>query len=181
MPGKVLWHVTMSLDGFIAGPDDAMDWVFEITDHSPMGDEVIATAGAILAGRRMHDGMPQPGAEPYGGAWSGPIFILTHRPGTDDPTVRFLSDDLPTAVATALAAAEGKNLVLFGASIARQCLQQGLVDEILIHLVPVLLGDGVRLFDVPDGERIYLERIGCAESGQITDLRFRPTQSARHS
>ncbi|MQA87688.1 MAG: hypothetical protein GEV03_24455 [Streptosporangiales bacterium] len=131
------------------GGHGALDWVFELTDHSSAGDEVIRTTGAILAGRRTYDGTRKPRHEPYGGAWSGPIFVLTHRPA-DDPTVT-----------------------------ARQCLQQGLVDEILIHLVPVLLGDGVRLFDVPDTERVRLERIGCAESGQLTDLRFRPTNPGR--
>jgi dihydrofolate reductase len=170
----------MSLDGFIAGPDDAMDWAFDFTDHSPAGDEVIATAGAILTGRRMYDKIPKPHPKPYGGAWSGPIFILTHRPA-EDPDYTFLTGDLPDAVATALAAAGGKNLVLFSASIARQCLQQGLVDEIIIHLVPILLGDGFRLFDNPGGEPLHLQRVACAESGQVTDLRFRPTKLRRTS
>jgi dihydrofolate reductase len=178
MAGKVVWHGTMSLDGFITGPNDAMDCVFEITDRSPAGDEVIRTTGAVLAGRRGYELGRQRGSKPYGGAWSGPIFVLTHRPA-NDPAVTFLTGDLPHAVATALAAAKGKNLVLFGASIARQCLQQGLVDEILIHLVPVLLGDGVRLFAGPDSEPIHLHRIECAESGQLTDLRFRPTHPGR--
>ena len=66
-----------------------------------------------------------------------------------------------------------KNLVLFGASIGRQCIEHGLVNERLIHLVPVLLGDGLRLFEEPGGEQVTLERLSLGMSGQLTDLRFR--------
>jgi hypothetical protein len=66
----------------------------------------------------------------------------------------------------------GKNIALFGASIGRQCVENGLADELLIHLVPVLLGDGLRLFDNPGGEPIRLEKLSLGESGQVTDLRF---------
>ena len=174
--GKVLWHVTMSLDGFITGPDDAMDWVFSYKGTTPAGNEVIRTTGAILAGRRMYDlGIGRGNAKPYGGAWTGPIFVLTHRPSPppDNPAVTFLSDGIEAAIATALAAAEGKNLVLFGATIPQQCLEHGLVDEIVVHLAPILLGDGIRLFGSPGAGRVSLERIGVAEAGQLTDLRFR--------
>jgi dihydrofolate reductase len=82
----------------------------------------------------------------YGGAWTGPQFVLTHRPPgrEEDPTVTFLSGDIRIAVTRARTAANGKNVVLIGASVARQCIDAGLVDEILVHLVPLLLGDGVR-------------------------------------
>jgi dihydrofolate reductase len=178
MMGKVLWHVTMSVDGFIAGPGDTMDWVFGYAGPSPMGQEVIDTTGAILAGRRMYDlGLTSlKGMEPYGGAWSGPVFVLTHRPpptGDDEPPVTFLSDGVEKAVRTGLDAAGGKNLVLFGGTVAHQALAQGLVDEIVIHLAPVLLGDGVRLVDGAWADRIDLDRVELAEHGQVTDLRFR--------
>jgi dihydrofolate reductase len=166
----------MSLDGFIAGPDDAMDWVFQYPGPSPVGVEVIETTGAILAGRRLYDlGVGQPGSKPYGGAWSGPVFVLTHRPpaAPHDPSVIFLSGGVRDAVATALEAAAGKNVVLFGASIPRQCLAEGLLDEIVVHLVPVLLGDGVRFFLSPDSAPFKLERLSVAAWGQVTDLRFR--------
>jgi dihydrofolate reductase len=70
-------------------------------------------------------------------------------------------------------AAEGKNVVIFGANVARQCLRAGLLDEIVIHLAPVLLGDGVRLYDSVGTDPIVLTRTALAATGQLTDLRFR--------
>src|SRR5262249_49122458 len=190
--GDVIWHVTMSLDGFIAGPNDAMDWVVKQwsdngvevqdirVDRSSVAEEVMQTTGAILAGRRWYDIATQrwDGVEGiYGGAWSGPVFVLTHHPprGEHHPVIRFISGDLADAVMTARRAAEGKNVVLFGATIPQQCLQSGLLDELVIHLVPVLLGDGVRLYEVPGGRPLGLRRTLAAQSGQITDLCFRVT------
>jgi dihydrofolate reductase len=177
MSGKVLYHVTMSLDGFIAGPGDNMDWVFNYQGPRPASaDEVIRTTGAIVAGRRLYDlGLRQRKAKPYGGAWSGPLFVLTHRPPTvmDDPTITFVSEGVGVAVARALEAAGGKNVVLFGATIPRECIEEGLLDEILVHVVPVLLGDGIRFFTSEGTRPIKLEKLDVAESGQLTDLRFR--------
>lgn len=173
MTGKVLWHVTMSLDGYIAGRGDSMDWMFGY--GSPQwAYDIVANIGAILAGRRGFDLFyGQPNGRPYGGGWSGPIFVLTHRPpDTEVEGVVFLSDDLPTAVAKGLAAANGKDLVLFGATIPRDCLVAGLVDEVIIHVAPVLLGGGVRLYD--GDETIKLEKVELVESGQLTDFRLRP-------
>jgi dihydrofolate reductase len=86
----------------------------------------------------------------FGGRWSGPQFILTHTPPTDetDSCYTFLAGDVRDAVATALATARGRDAVVLGASVVDQCLEAGLVDEILIHLVPEPLGDGVRQFGV---------------------------------
>jgi dihydrofolate reductase len=186
---SVIWHVTMSLDGFIAGRDDSMDWVVaqwsnggENTrdidvQRSAVADEVLQSAGAILGGRRWYDVAVRKfdGYEGiYGGQWTGPVFVLTHRPPDADhhPAVTFVSDDLSDAVATATAAAAGKDVIVFGANLAVQCLRAGLLDETVIHLVPVLLGDGVRLIDTPDLSPVALERTLVATSGQVTDLRF---------
>jgi dihydrofolate reductase len=168
----------MSLDGFITGPDDSMDWVFRYGTPSPLADEVMHKTGAILAGRRWYDvATSRHGGRGgiYGAAWTGPVFVLTHRPidPSDDPGITFLSGDVGDAVATALRAAEGKNLGIFGANVARQCLDAGLLDEIVVHLAPVLLGDGVRLYGGPGAGRVDLTRTSVAESGQLTDLRFR--------
>ena len=174
---KVIWHVTMSLDGFIAGPDHAMEWAFEQDWPSPMAENVKETTGAILAGRGWHDGADGKygGVDGiYGGAWSGPVFVLTHRPDEPprDPKATFLSDGLEDAVATAREAAREKNLEIFGANLAAQCLEAGLIDEIVIHLAPLLLGDGIRLYGAA-AKRVDLERVELAESRQLTDLRFR--------
>ena len=112
--GIVLWHVTMSLDGFIAGPDDAMDWVFEYAEPNLAVDEVIGTTGAILAGRRTYDvgrrDVGKPSGQAFGGAWTGPQFVLTHDvpDGSDDPSVTFLGGDITNAVNRALTGARGK-------------------------------------------------------------------------
>jgi dihydrofolate reductase len=100
------------------------------------------------------------------------MFLLSHRPlDPPDPDVTILSGDIGEAVATALAAAGGKDLEILGADVAGQCLQAGLVDEILVYLLPILLGDGVRFF--PTGFRaMNLEPISSKRSGDATMLRF---------
>jgi dihydrofolate reductase len=187
---SVVWHLTMSLDGFIAGPDDSMDWVvrewskdgtatsdIEVV-RSAMADDVLRSAGAILGGRRwydvaqrLHDGVDGI----YGGALRGPVFVLTHRQSDDGAheSVTFVSVPLADAVAMAREAAKGKNVVIFGANLARQCLRAGLLDEIVMHLAPVLLGDGVRLYDSVGTDPIVLTRTALAATGQLTDLRLR--------
>ena len=177
---KVLWHVTMSLDGFIAGPGDGMDWVLEslepAPEPNPVVEEVIQTTGAMLAGRRSYDVAAREDQGAYGGAWTGPQFVLTHEPPKEppeDPLITFLTGDVREAVATALAAAGGKNVVVAGADVARQCLEEGLVDEILVHIVPVLLGDGVRFYENAGAERVTLEPLTVARTGRLTNLRFR--------
>jgi dihydrofolate reductase len=172
---NVIWHITMSVDGFIAGPDDSMDWAFGHADGDALAEEARDETGAILAGRRWYDAAVAKYESTrgiYGGKWKGPVFVLTHRQA-EDPTVTFLYDGLEQAVATARASAGEKSLGIFGASIARQCLDAELLDEIVIHLAPVLLGGGVRLYGGPQAGRIDLERTVLAESGQLADLRFR--------
>jgi dihydrofolate reductase len=177
MARKVLWHVTMSLDGFIAGPGNAMDWAFGHGKPGPVAEEVIEATGAILAGRRGYDLGIRTGSRPkgiYGGRWTGPVFVLTHRlpDCSEDAKITFLSDSIENVLATARAA-EPTSLGIFGASIAGQCIERGLIDEIVIHLLPVLLGDGVRFYDAPGLGQIPMERTLRSEAGQITDLRFR--------
>ncbi|HZG94072.1 MAG TPA: dihydrofolate reductase family protein [Mycobacteriales bacterium] len=173
---KVIWHVAMSVDGFIAGPDDTMDWISEREDHSAVADDVMSSVGAILGGRRWYDVATERydgRAGIYGGAWSGPVFVLTHRPpeNPEDDEITFLTTGLQDAVAETVAAAGDKDIAIFGANVAQQCLEAGLIDEIVIHVVPVLLGDGVRL-NTSGGPRRELVRTHLGESGQFTDLRF---------
>jgi dihydrofolate reductase len=177
--GQVVWHTTMSLDGFVAGPDHAMQWAFGYPGPNRMGDEVMRSTGAILAGRNWHDvAVERYGGRGgiYGGAWDGPVFVLTHRPPDDppDPEITFLTGSIEDAVATARAAAGERNLEIFGANVAAQCLDAGLLDEIVVHVAPVLLGDGVRLYGGdPRFAQVRLERTELAESGQLTSMRFR--------
>jgi dihydrofolate reductase len=170
-PGKVVVNRAVSVDGFIAGPDHAMDWIMEYlkVDTFP---EIMSATGAMLVGRGTHEVAKRMSAEntEYDG---GPVFVLTHEP-PDDPVTgtTFLTCDLEEAVATARAAAGDKNLEILGADLASQCLQRGLVDEVLVYVVPVLLGDGVR-FSTPGLGRIDLEPFSNTQSGRVTMLRFR--------
>ena len=176
--GKVVVHRTMSLDGFIAGVDDAMDWIFQYVT-SDGASEMIAATGAILAGRRTYEvGRRDVGketGEAYGGAWAGPQFVLTHEPPPDASSsdVVFLTGDVRDAVDTALRAAGGKNLEIFGGELASQCLRLALVDELHLHLVPILLGDGIRLFSTPGGTRVSLDMLDTTQSGPVTTVRYR--------
>jgi dihydrofolate reductase len=113
----------------------------------------------------------KPGRMDY--PFSGPMFVLTHRPPEPpDPKVTILSGDVGEAVATALDAAGGKNLEILGADVAGQCLRRGLVDEILVYVLPLLLGGGIR-FSSPGLPRIDLEPVSSTRSGAVTILRFR--------
>jgi dihydrofolate reductase len=176
--GKVVVNRSMSLDGFVAGPGHAMSWIFDFMapDAFP---EIAAATGAMLIGRRTYEvagrqrGADELGGKEYGGGWSGPVFVLTHRPPEPpDQEVTFLTGDIGEAVATARAAAGGKNLEVLGADVAGQCLRRGLVDEILVYLMPVLLGDGVR-FSSPGLGRIDLDPISSTRADAVTILRFR--------
>jgi dihydrofolate reductase len=88
-------------------------------------------------------------------------------------TEKFIDKPIDAAVAHAQQAAGDRNVVILGANVAHQCLDSGLLDEIVVHLAPVLLGDGLRLFGSPGTGRIDVERTSVAQSGQPTDLRFR--------
>jgi dihydrofolate reductase len=174
----LVWHVTMSLDGFIAGPDDAMEWVFDYfsEETSETAREVIESTGAIIMGRRTYEVEDRYRGGIYGGAWTGPFFVLTHEPPADVPdwmTGTFINEDIESAVARASEAAEYKNVGLLGADLAKQSLERGLLDDVIVHLAPVLLGDGVRLFAVPGGRRVRLEPTDVRRTGLLTDLRFR--------
>jgi dihydrofolate reductase len=172
--GKVVVNRAMSLDGFIAGPDDAMSWVADFLPPDEMREQAAAT-GAMLVGRRTAEVGERMEAEKPGSVdypFSGPVFVLTHRPPEPpDPEVTFLTGDIGDAVATALRAAGGKNLEILGADVAGQCLQRGLVDELLVYVLPLLLGDGIRL-SPPGLPRIDLEPVGSTRSGAVTILRF---------
>ena len=100
------------------------------------------------------------------------MFVLTHRPPPEnaDPRVTFLTQDLATAVATAQVAAGNRDVGIFGASLTRQCLLAGLLDELVIHLAPVLLGDGVRLYGGEGDPPVALRRVSLGEADRLTDL-----------
>ncbi|MFI6366873.1 dihydrofolate reductase family protein [Nocardia sp. NPDC050630] len=179
--GKVLWHFTMSLDGFVAGPNHAMDWMTGFSFRPQLAAEYVATTGAVLGGRDGWDTIN--GSRPYGGAWEGPIFVLTHHPEDVTPAdgVTFLNCDVAEAVRIGLAAAGGKNLEVFSPTIGRQLLELGLIDEIDLHIAPILLGAGIRLYDNPSGVPIRLHRVGEGDPTSVVNVRYRPTTTASPS
>ncbi|MET8877150.1 dihydrofolate reductase family protein [Nocardia sp. NPDC004604] len=173
--GKVLWHFTMSLDGFVAGPNHSMEWMTGFSIRQGLIGEYVDTTGAVLAGR---DGWDAGGeSRPYGGAWHGPVFVLTHHPEDATPAdgVTFLTCDPAEAVRIGLAAAGGKNLEVFSPTIGRQFLELGLIDEIDLHIAPILLGEGIRLYDNPGGAPIRLRRVGAGDPVSVVNVRYRPS------
>jgi dihydrofolate reductase len=165
----VVYAATASLDGFIAGPGGDMSWLSEhVGGGNEAADRLLARLGALLVGRVTHDGDdPNAGTDAegaFGGQYDGPVVVLTHRPPDDPPSacsphgVEFATD-LVTAVRRAKALAGDRDVNVLGADVAAQCLEAGLLDEVLMFFVPVLLGDGVPMFRRPGGERVRLERL----------------------
>ncbi|GAB3440826.1 dihydrofolate reductase family protein [Phycicoccus ginsengisoli] len=180
MSGKVVVNRCMSLDGFIAGPGDSMDWgggraLADFVEADDMA-RIAAATGAMLVGRRTWDvgarmREEDPGAVDY--PFTGPMFVLTHRPlETPAPGVTVVAGDIRPAVAAALDAADGKDVEVLGADTAGQCLQHGLVDEVLVYVLPVLLADGIR-FSSPATPHTDLEPLDSRRSADATILRFR--------
>ena len=137
---------------------------------------MVSATGAIVMGRRTYEVADRDRPGIYGGAWKGPLFVLTHEaPATvpDWMTGTFVDEAVEDAVARAKTAAGDRNVGILGASIAQQCLDAGLLDAIVVQVGPALLGDGVRLFDHPGSQQIRLKKTSVAESGQLTDLWFR--------
>ncbi|THV31312.1 dihydrofolate reductase family protein [Glycomyces paridis] len=188
--GKVISGISMSLDGFVTGPNVTRErqlgdggellhrW---LTEPEPEDEALLkrmgAGAGAILMGRRSYDLAEGDGGWGDGGpAGPLPCFVLTHH-APDPATVRapvftFVTDGIASAVAQAKAAAGDGVVGVHGASAARQCLAAGLLDEIQIHLAPVLLGAGTGLFEHLGGP-VELERTEAIATGNATHLRFR--------
>ncbi|MGH2443909.1 MAG: dihydrofolate reductase family protein [Chloroflexota bacterium] len=175
---RLLYSAAMSLDGFIAGAGGDMSWLATFFGPNPTVDELPGMIGSLLVGNRTFRGDdPYRGTEaegkPFGGAWSGPQFVLTHHPPEAEVEGTTFVGDLESGVAAAKAAAGDRYVNVLGAEVARQCLEQSLLDEILVCIAPVLLGDGVRLFDWPGGTNVRLERIDLTETPRVTNLWMR--------
>ena len=209
---KLILDISMSLDGFVAGPNRTVEqplgeggeqlheWVVVLASwreaHSHEGGttgvdddvlkEAVDAAGAIVMGRRMFSGGEGPWEDdPVAGGWWGddppfrvPVFVVTHHARETetrgDTSFTFVTAGIEAALDLARAAAGDRYVaVAGGASIAQQYLRAGLMDEIQVHVAPVLLGDGVRLFDDPGGEQAKLELTRVIDSPAVTHLRYR--------
>lgn len=162
---QLIYGASASLDGFMAGPDGDMSWLTEhLGGENAAAERLLARTGALLVGRVTFDGddphrdTDQEGA--FGGQYDGPVVVLTHRPPAEPvPGVEFATD-LATAVERATALAGDRDVSILGADVGRQCLEAGLVDEVLVFVAPVLLGEGTRMFpERAGGGRIRLERL----------------------
>ena len=210
---KLMLEITMSVDGFVAGPNPSLEqplgeggdrlheWMVGLESfrerHGLTGgttnadseilEESVSAAGATVMGRRMFSGGDGPWEDdPNADGWWGddppfhqPVFVLTHHarePVTKQggTTFTFVTDGIEAALEDARAAAAEKDvLVAGGASVAQQYLRAGLLDELQIHLAPILLGGGVRLFDELGPNEVELEATRVVESPTVTHLRFR--------
>src|SRR5579859_2947410 len=189
---KIVSDLSMSLDGFITGPnvregqgmgdggDRLHDWGFDpvakTETDAKIWDEKSASTGAVIMGKRMFD----VGFEPWGDPppFRMPVFIVTHE--EREPlqmlggmTYTSVPDGIEGALSLAHAAAGSKNVGIWGgANIIRQALSAGLLDEMQIHLIPVLLGDGIRLFEGLDPEGIELRKTSSTDTPTATHFRF---------
>ncbi|GAB3422045.1 dihydrofolate reductase family protein [Flindersiella endophytica] len=186
--GHLVWDVSVSVDGFVAGPN--------INPRHPLGengellhewmaggdpghgvavvDEVHATTGAVIMGRRTFD----TGIGPWGDVpFPVSCYVLTHRARPPLPqargSFRFVTEGIAVALEQATAAAGGRDVVLMGGETGWQYLASGLVDQLRLHVAPVLLGTGVRLFDSSKALPIRLDGPTVSEGNGVTHLSYR--------
>jgi dihydrofolate reductase len=178
--GKVLIHVTMSLDGFIAKPnEDDWEWLSmcDSDGSDDLADRILRDLGAVVVGNKdFRNNKVTAEALPYGGGQI-PQFVATHNvrePLTiGTTTFQFVTGGVGQVIETAKKAAGIKNVAILGHSISQQALELGLVDELVIHIYPIIFGNGLRLIDQLGCKPIELERVEIISTTQITSTRFR--------
>jgi dihydrofolate reductase len=204
---KVVAGITMSLDGYITGPNDGPGaglgeggerlhywvfggpWTYDGERGSPAAvdqqylNEVFGSGGAWIVGRTMHDVVDGWGEDPGFGV---PVFVVTHRPHDTlvkgDTRFEFVTGGIADALERARAAAGEKNVIIMGgADLLRQYLEAGLVDELTLTIAPVLLAGGKRLFDGIARTDLGFERTAVIESPFATHLRFGVREGASSS
>jgi len=179
--GKVILGMTMSLDGFVNDRNGDVGRLYpdlEALRKTEVLQESIRTTGAVVMGRHAYD---MANGDFTGYEFQAPIFVLTHhvpvkvaKGENENFKFNFITDGIESAIEKAkIAAAEKDVTVIGGADIFQQCLNKGLVDELQIDIAPVLLGDGLRLFEHINAENIELETTDVIELPGITHLRYR--------
>jgi dihydrofolate reductase len=208
---KLRLNMTMSLDGFVAGPDQSENdplgiggmqlhqWLLplkafrathgeqggEVNASTPIAEEILGPVGATIMGRNMFGGGPGPWSDdPWKGYWGEnppyhhPVFVLTRHPREQlemegGTTFHFVSDGIESALEQARAAAGERDVSIGGgANVVQQYLAAGLLDEIVISVVPVLLGGGARLFDNLGEAAPKLEQVQAIEAPGVTHIRY---------
>lgn len=199
--GNVVFNMTVSLDGFVAGPNDGPEnglgdggdalfhWYFRGDTEIPISDGNMVLKVSKQSAQLLTDAMQHYGAGVWGRrtfdiahAWAGhppgsPAFIVTHHVPEEwvyeGSPFTFVTDGVESAIRQAKQAAGDQDVVICTASILQQCLSLGLMDEIHLDVAPLLLGNGVRLFDHLDIKPIQLERIRVIEAPGVTHMGFR--------
>jgi dihydrofolate reductase len=199
--GKVIFNMTMSLDGFVAGPNDGpenglgdgggplFDWYFSGDTDVKVSEGTPVLKVSAQSARILEESFRSYGAGVWGKrtfdiahAWNGhppgtPCFVVTHHVPQewvfDGSPFIFVTDGVESAIRQAKRVAGDKNVVIATASILQQCLNAGLMDELHIDVAPLLLGGGVRLFDHLNIEPIRLERMHAIEAPGVTHMAFR--------
>jgi dihydrofolate reductase len=187
---KVVAHLTMSLDGFIADPDDGVEELFgwygngeaEVPSHDPRWTFHVSEAsrawlrgaldgyGALVCGRRLFDHTRGWGGNHPSGV---PLFVVTHRPVEDWPhPVTFVTDGVPSAIARAKRIAGDRDVSAASTTVVQQCLDAGLLDVIEVNLVPVLLGTGIPFFANLATAPVRLSDPEVIEGRAVTHLRY---------
>ena len=205
------FDISISLDGFVAGPsptrenplgeggESLHDWVVEleawrkphgreggeVNESTPIMEDVLRNVGATIMGRNMFGGEGPWGDDPWEGWWGenppfhNPVFVVTHH--EREPVVKqggttyfFVTDGIESALQQARDAAGGRDVTLGGgADVAQQYLRAGLIDELQLHVVPVLLGGGTRLFANLEGAELELEQTRVVEAPGVTHIAYR--------
>jgi dihydrofolate reductase len=191
--GKVIYDISTSLDGFIAGAnvrpeagwaglgdggERLHDWGFNSADphNRDIAEALVANTGAVIVGRTTyHVSIANWGADGPIGSARIPTIVVSHSVPEDIPDggVYIFVESVEAAHAEAKKAAGNKDIVVQGANTAQQLITRGLMDEIFIHLTPVLFGSGVRLFEHVGGEHVQLETVEVIETKEAIHLRFR--------
>jgi dihydrofolate reductase len=204
--GQVVVDLSVSLDGFITAPAPSRqaglgvggerlhEWLFSgdtpsvanpmfrpIAGSRKVFDDFVRNTGAVIVGRRWFDIVDGWGGQP---PLPARYFILTHTvpPGWKDRAAQspftFVTDGLTSALEQARGAAGDRDVAVGGANVAQQCLMAGLLDEIQLHVVPVLFGGGTRLFADLGAAPIALQQIAVCHAQDVTHLRFRVVKPA---
>lgn len=179
--GKVVFGLKVSLDGFVNDKDGSVGPLYpdmETMRNDPLLQEAIRDTGAVVMGRHSYD-MAE--GDYTGYEFQVPIFVVTHHPPeavakgeNDDLSFTFVSEGVESAIHQATVAAGEKDVTIVGGpNLMMQALKAGLVDEIQIDVVPILLGQGLRLFDNLGAEPIELEIVQVKNTKAYTHLRYR--------
>jgi dihydrofolate reductase len=189
--GRVIFQTSMSLDGFMTGADQTAEeplgkdgerlheWAFSSdANDREYAERAMSHGGATIAGRVTYDhSLPWWEADGPSGSERVPTFIVTHEAPAESPengVYTFVTDGIESALKQAQEAAVGQDVVIVGgAKLGREFIAAGLVDEIQIHLIPVLFGSGTRMFEDMDIDHVWLELIDVVDRPLATHIRYR--------